>query len=693
MSFIVPFTFDPSQLKRELEKAIPSLTASARQMGNVIGRGIAYGIGERIVDGVIGSAQSAGRVFAKTFTDSMELTAVNRKFDIVFGTLRGEAGKFAKDFATSINGSVTDTKAMMSRFQDTAVPLGFSRSKSFEMAKAMTMLATDLAASEPGITTGDAAARLQSAIVGNHEAVRIFGVGLSEATVKQELFNMGVKGGIEKATEQEKALARLNYIIRSTADAHGAAQRAVGDLRQQLGGLSAVTTETSGRIGQIMAPALAEVAAFIKSLVIEINNALGPSEEWGRTLGDAFKMVLANASSIRQTVAELSQGVAHFVKTMANSVYELASVWNNSDMFYKKLSETINNASVLIKPFVIELSQSIVKVLGGIGGAIAGALGASAPIITEFLKTLLNELMNVGKFMDQLASDIPGTNAYKQRVGSDKAVSDLNTDLAIIDNDLSNGLATKEEAEQRRKAARNRYVAAISALPKTATDRIAEASQNVGKTNMGDTVAKTLEGMAKGFVAGTEGVQKSGLFAGLGNLQAAKDAAAAVRGGSGSDNFSSWATKTASTTNELFSRIGQLITTFERVERPAGGKQNWAPFMEAFSDLTGQGGISKIRFGKQSKHQQSLQDAIADKEEELRRIMKSASSIEFTTSDSLWQKMQQQFAPDNEARKIAEKQLAELKRNAKAAEESREKIGNLAGKIGSELARYIGYAP
>lgn len=688
MSFIVPFKFDVNQLAKELDKLIPNLTASARKVGNAIGRGIAYGIGERIVDGVIGTAQSAGQVFAKTFTDSMELTAVNRKFDIVFGTLRGEADKFAKDFATSINGSVTDTKAMMSRFQDTAVPLGFSRSKSFEMAKAMTMLATDLAASEPGITTGDAAARLQSAIVGNHEAVRIFGVGLSEATVKQELFNMGIKGGLEKATEQEKALARLNFIIRSTADAHGAAQRAVGDLRQQMGGLSAVTTETSGRIGMIMAPALAEVISFIKGLVIEINNALGPSEQWGRTLGDAFKMVLANAASVRQTVAELSQGVAHFVKTMANSIYELAGVWNNSDQFYKKLSETLNNASVLIKPFVIELSQSIVKVLGGIGGAIAGALGASAPIITEFIKTLLDELKSVGESLDEYMSNVPGTAAYRNKMGNISARSRLNEDLAIIDNDVANGLATEPEALKRREAAKSRYIRDIEALPKTATQRIAEASQKVGSANMGDTVAKALEGMSKGFVAGSTGVQNSGFFAGLGNLQAAKDAAAAVRGGSGANNFSNAIGGFTKPMGSFVDKAGKFLSIFDEDKPPSERR-----LAKEFSKLFGDVGIEAIKFDPKSKAEKEALKAITDQEALIKKLKKDGSAVDFTTSESLWGKMQEQFASEDKALKLAQKQLDEMQKARTVAEQTKTSVGSMASKIGFEISRYVGYAP
>ncbi len=203
---------DMLKMQGNVGKGISNLfsgISNKKSGGSFISQGILQGVGQGLV-GIAGSiASKPGQMISQSLTDSMEFTAVNRTFDIVFGNLRGQADKFSKEFAESINGSTTGTKALMAKFQDTLYPMGFSRRQSFEKSKTMTTLATDLSASEPGMTTNDAAQRLQSAMVGNHEAVRIFGISLSEASLKQELLNMKIKGGYTAATELEKAQARL----------------------------------------------------------------------------------------------------------------------------------------------------------------------------------------------------------------------------------------------------------------------------------------------------------------------------------------------------------------------------------------------------------------------------------------------------------------------------------------------------
>ncbi len=389
---------DMVKMQGNLGKGISNLLSgfsggnSGRSGGSSIGQGILQGVGQGLT-GAIGSAMALpGEMIGKSLTDSMEFTAVNRKFDIVFGNLRGKAAEFSKEFSASINGSTTDTKAMMARFQDTLVPMGFSRRQSFEKSKTMTTLATDLSASEPGMTTGDAAQRLQSAMVGNHEAVRIFGISLSEASLKQELLNMKIKGGYAAATELEKATARLNIIMASSKDATGSAARASGDLRQQLGGFNAVFTETSARMGTVLAPALAEVVGFFKELGVEINRSLAPSETWGKTLAEGTKNVLATMGDVRTVVADVAAGFASFTGSMSNGLLKATSDWST---FSDSIGKVFDQAIVMLNPFILRIQDGFQRGMAGIAGGLMGVFGVAESSIKAVIDSILNSMASL----------------------------------------------------------------------------------------------------------------------------------------------------------------------------------------------------------------------------------------------------------------------------------------------------------
>ena len=70
---------------------------------------------------------------------------------------------------------------------------------------------TRLVTSVEGITEFESADRIVSGMVGNHEALRRFGVIITETSLSAKLMEMGIKGGSRAATEQQKVLAELVF--------------------------------------------------------------------------------------------------------------------------------------------------------------------------------------------------------------------------------------------------------------------------------------------------------------------------------------------------------------------------------------------------------------------------------------------------------------------------------------------------
>ena len=116
---------------------------------------------------------------------------------------------------------------MASSIQDTFVPMGFARGEASKLSVQLTKLAVDVA-SFNNASDVETMMAFQSALVGNHETVRRFGVVITEATLKQELLRMGITKSANEVTNAEKVQARLNLLLAGTSDAHGDATKTSG---------------------------------------------------------------------------------------------------------------------------------------------------------------------------------------------------------------------------------------------------------------------------------------------------------------------------------------------------------------------------------------------------------------------------------------------------------------------------------
>jgi hypothetical protein len=177
------------------------------------------------------------------------------KFDAVFKSNSASARQWVTEQADALNRSRFALEGYMSTLQDTFVPMGVARGEAAELSKQVTTLAIDLA-SFNNTTEQGAVEDLQSALVGNHETMRKYGVVISETTLGQELLSMGIRGGTQEATEQQKVMARLNIIMRGTTDAQGDAARTSGSFENQMKSLKGGLDEVAVAGGQALIPTL-----------------------------------------------------------------------------------------------------------------------------------------------------------------------------------------------------------------------------------------------------------------------------------------------------------------------------------------------------------------------------------------------------------------------------------------------------
>jgi len=142
------------------------------------------------------------------------------KFNVVFGRTAKDVQKWATIYSKSVGRSTTDTLSFLGSIGDLLKPLGFQKDAVDALSKTVVTLANDLG-SFNDMPTADVMRDIQSAMVGNFEVTKKYGVVLNEAVIKQEALNRGLFNGKGAVDAQVKAQIALDLIIKGTNDAQG----------------------------------------------------------------------------------------------------------------------------------------------------------------------------------------------------------------------------------------------------------------------------------------------------------------------------------------------------------------------------------------------------------------------------------------------------------------------------------------
>lgn len=208
---------------------------------------------------IAGASRVLGK-FIKLASDGQETL---NQFKVVFGEQSDAALNFARTLSVAFDKAEDDVIALMAALQDTFVPLGFSRKEAQGLSETLTQLAFDVQ-SFKNASSAEVSQAFTSAIVGNHEAVRKYGIVITEAQVKQEAMNLGIKNSSGQLTAQQKVVARTSLIIKGSADAIGDYANTQHEFANQVRALQANFKDLGKEIGEALLPLAKLMVEFSK---------------------------------------------------------------------------------------------------------------------------------------------------------------------------------------------------------------------------------------------------------------------------------------------------------------------------------------------------------------------------------------------------------------------------------------------
>ena len=228
---------------------------------------------------IAGAALFAGKQLLDFARSSITAASAAQEAAGAFGTTFGGAaeqlGEQLSKNANLFGLTTSEAKQLIGVFGAVAQGMGFTQDESADLSSRLFELSGDIA-SFNNITAGaePVLRAFQSAIVGEREALKTYGIAISEAEVQTKAFQMTGKTSADALTRQEKALATTELLFSKASVQIGNAEREAEGFAAQMLQTRAKTQELREEVGQELLPAAGELIGVFNNFVDNVSPAV-----------------------------------------------------------------------------------------------------------------------------------------------------------------------------------------------------------------------------------------------------------------------------------------------------------------------------------------------------------------------------------------------------------------------------------
>lgn len=213
---------------------------------------------------VAGASIFAARALADFARDSVMAASSAQEAAAAFGTTFGGA---AADLTEQLQRNAqlfglttSEAQQLIGVFGAVAQGMGFTQNEASDLSSRLFGLSGDIASFNNIAAGAEPVLRaFQSAIVGEREALKTYGIAISEAEVQTKAFEMTGKKSADALTRQEKALATTELLFQKASVQIGNAEREADGFAAQMLQTRAATAELKEQVGAELLPAAAEL--------------------------------------------------------------------------------------------------------------------------------------------------------------------------------------------------------------------------------------------------------------------------------------------------------------------------------------------------------------------------------------------------------------------------------------------------
>lgn len=270
------------------------------------------------------AATVAGAAAIKLASDFNETTNVIQQS---FGKGAAAAEQWAAATAAAMGRSTQQMRETVGVMQSMLTPMLGNADAADTMSKALTRLAVDMGSFWNAADT-DAFAALRSAISGETEPMKRFGVVMTEAALNAYALAQGINVTMQHMTEAEKTQVRFHYLMEQTAIVQGDAERTADSLANQMKALKADMENAATAMGQSLLP---------------------EAQEWVRITRETLEVFKGTAGT--EFLSNISAAMKTFVDAILMAVEGwllLAKVMVENNPFGDGKAPTVDNSLAVV---------------------------------------------------------------------------------------------------------------------------------------------------------------------------------------------------------------------------------------------------------------------------------------------------------------------------------------------------------
>lgn len=296
----------------DLEKKLQSVQKTLSKTGEKF-KSVGSMLTSAITIPLAGMATAAG--FA--INAASDLGETQSKVGVLFGESAAKIEAWSNTAATAFGQSKQQAMDAAANFAIFGQSAGLAGDDLVTFSTDMTELASDLA-SFNNTSPEEAINAIGSALRGEAEPLRKYGVLLDDATMRTTAMRMGlIKTTKEALTPQQKVLAAQQLILQQTGAAQGDFARTSDGLANQQRILTAQMKDVSTEIGTALLPIALDLAKVFKDKVIPVIQRVA---QWFKNLSPETLKTAATIGLVLAAIGPLVFGIGVGIKTIGSLI-------------------------------------------------------------------------------------------------------------------------------------------------------------------------------------------------------------------------------------------------------------------------------------------------------------------------------------------------------------------------------------
>jgi hypothetical protein len=355
-------------------------------------KGFGNSISKFLGPALIGATAAAGAFAVKLGVDAVnaasDLSETQNKVGVIFGQSSEQMLAFADTAVTALGQTRTQALEAAATFAQFGKAAGLADQELVDFSSELVTLSADLA-SFNNSSPDEAINAIGSALRGEAEPMRAFGVLLDDATLKAKALEMGIYDGTGSLKQQQKVLAAHQVILSQTTDAQGDFARTSDGLANTQRVLSAAVEDAKAEIGEGLVDALESAT-----------KAMGGSQGMASIIGNTA-----------ENIGDLTRGIGVLVGQLADLEIQAGDTEEETTSLAESIFSVIN-MNPIIKQYTL------------LGSALMG-LGESADKAAKAIDNAYDSTIAMAQAARMAAADLKYANGRLADSAYDSGIAAL----------------------------------------------------------------------------------------------------------------------------------------------------------------------------------------------------------------------------------------------------------------------------